>query len=277
MIRYVRYVITIFAALACGSPCLAQSSVSLFTNAVPAVAAVQDTAAQTLGVKFWSTQPGTISGIRFFRGAKSKKGYTVGLYSATGTKLASAHVGHDTSPVPGWHQVNFSAPISITANTTYVATYYSPQGQYAKTQYGLQQTATTGPLNAPAGSTVGGNGVSRSGASFPTAGTDDTNYFVDVVFTPSPNAPVPNLSIVLTPTNPTIPANAPLGSLVAAVTAKWSDGSPFTGAISFGPPNSNAGGIFAIDKNQNLIINPSGPGVGSAGGSIANVTIVATQ
>jgi hypothetical protein len=41
-------------------------------------------------------------------------------------------------------------------------------------------------------------------------------------------------------------------------------------------PNSDSGGIYAIDRNNNLI-NPSGPGVGSAGGSVQNVTIVATQ
>ena|ERR1700680_1329067 len=46
---------------------------------------------------------------------------------------------------------------------------------------------------------------------------------------------------------------------------------------SFGSPNSSDGGIYAIDSSNNLIINPSGPGVGSAGGTIQNVTIVATQ
>ena len=87
----------------------------------------------------------------------------------------------------------------------------------------------------------------------------------------------PYLSVALTPANPTIPSTAALGSMVAKITATWSDGSPFTGTIAFGSPNSNGGGVYAIDSSHNLIINPSGPGVGSAGGLVENVTIVATQ
>jgi hypothetical protein len=67
-----------------------------------------------------------------------------------------------------------------------------------------------------------------------------------------------------------------MGSVVATITPSWSDGSPFNGTLSFAPPYSNAQGIFAISGN-NLIINPSGPGVSSAADATLNVTIVATQ
>ena len=271
----IRAAVLMCALLVYGPPCFAQSSISLFTNAIPATVVNSDTTAVTLGVKFWSAQAGTVSGIRFFRGAKNPNGYIVALYSASGLRLALVRLEADSGPLPGWQQANFSTPIPIKANTTYVAAYYTSNGLFASTPKGLAQTVTSGPLNAPAASAVGGNGVYQTGSRFPTLGFLQTNYFVDVVFTPS--ASTPSLSIVLTPANPTIAANAPLGSTVAAISAKWSDGSPFTGTISFGPPNSNAGGIFAIDKNQNLIVNPSGPGVGAAGGSIANVTLVATQ
>jgi len=40
-----------------------------------------------------------------------------------------------------------------------------------------------------------------------------------------------------------------------------SDGSPFTGSFGFGAPCYDAGGIFAI-SGSNIIVNPSGPGVG---------------
>jgi hypothetical protein len=40
-----------------------------------------------------------------------------------------------------------------------------------------------------------------------------------------------------------------------------SDGSPFTGSVGFGNPYYDAGGIFAI-SGSNIIVNPSGPGVG---------------
>jgi hypothetical protein len=51
---------------------------------------------------------------------------------------------------------------------------------------------------------------------------------------------------------------------------------PFTGTLSFAQPYSNDQGIFALSGN-NLIINPSGPGLSAAPNSTQNVTIVATQ
>jgi hypothetical protein len=46
--------------------------------------------------------------------------------------------------------------------------------------------------------------------------------------------------------------------VVASLTAAWSDGAPFTGTLSFGPPNYSAGGVYALDSNNNLIIKLSG-------------------
>lgn len=49
--------------------------------------------------------------------------------------------------------------------------------------------------------------------------------------------------------------------MVASFAVTMSDGSSFTGTVGFGAPNFDAGGIFAISEN-NIIVNPSGPGVG---------------
>ncbi|HKM72874.1 MAG TPA: hypothetical protein VJX94_22885, partial [Stellaceae bacterium] len=75
---------------------------------------------------------------------------------------------------------------------------------------------------------------------------------------------------------PSITSSAPLDSVVATITASWSDGSPFAGTLSFGPPYSNDQGVFAISGNS-LIVNPSGPGVSSDANATLNVTVVATQ
>jgi hypothetical protein len=260
-----------FALLMSGAA-RSQSTVSLFTNVVPATPVDKTTKPTTLGVKFWSSQAGTISAILFYRAAKSPNGYVATLYSAGGsTVLGSVTMATESGPVPGWQQAVFAAPISISANTTYVAAYYAPSGQYAETSSGLANTVTSGALNAPAASTVGGNGVDCRGNCFPNS-TGSANFFVDVAFTAS--APV--LNIALNPPNPTIPSTTPLGAVVATVSVTWSNGAPFTGTLSFGPPNSNGGGVYALSGN-NLIINPSGPGVSTAGGSVQNVTIVATQ
>jgi hypothetical protein len=90
---------------------------------------------------------------------------------------------------------------------------------------------------------------------------------------PGPPPPAPIISF--NPPNPAIPATTPKGAVVAGIVVAMSDSSPFTGTLGFGPPNYDAGGIFAI-SGSNLIINPSGPGVGSDGGTIQNCTIVAS-
>jgi hypothetical protein len=247
---------------------------SIFSNFAPVNVVDTNTGATTLGVKFWSTQSGSISAIKFYRGATSPQGYVARLYSASGTLLGSVTMAQESRPVPGWQQAVFASPVPIAANTTYVAAYYAPSGQYSDTPYGLSQTVSNGPLNAPAASLVGGNGVRKNGLAFPTRDWEDASFFVDVAFTPTVQS---YLSITANPPNPTIPSTTPLGSVVAELTAAWSDGSPFTGTLSLGAPNFGSGGVYALDSNNNLIISPLGPGVGSAGGSTENITIVATQ
>jgi hypothetical protein len=256
-----------------GNNSLAQS-VSLFGNTVPDNPVEADDAAVTLGVKFWSTQPGTISAITFYRGAVSPDGYVARLYTARGDVLAEVTMPQESDPVPGWQTATFAGPISISANTTYVAAYYAPSGQYADGYYGLSQGVATGPLAAPASATVGGNGVYFYGNGFPRSSWEASNYFVDVLFTSAVETPY--LILSCDPPSPSISSSAPLGSLVATITATWSDGSPFTGTLSFDQPYSNDNGTFALLDNS-LLIDPAGPGVSALGDTIQNVTIVATQ
>jgi hypothetical protein len=94
---------------------------------------------------------------------------------------------------------------------------------------------------------------------------------------PAPPLPPPPTPIIsFNPPNPAIPAMTPKGAVVAGIVVAMSDGSPFTGTLGFGPPNYDAGGIFAI-SGSNLIINPSGPGIGGDGDTIQNCTIIANQ
>ena len=133
---------------------------------------------------------------------------------------------------------------------------------------------TNGSLTAPAISAAGGNGVWDNGNVFPRSTYLSSNYYVDVAFAPTGSSRY--LSLKFEPPNPTISSSAALGSVVATILASWSDGSPFTGTLSFGAPYSNNQGIFAISGNK-LLINQSGPGVSSAANSTLNVTIIATQ
>jgi hypothetical protein len=246
-------------------------TISIFGNAVP-VDPTGAGAKETLGVKFWSSQAGTVSAIRFYRAAASSTGYVASLYSAGGTLLGSATLTSDSCSVPCWEVANFASPISIAANTTYVAAYYSPKGQGAGDPEELKNGVANGPLTAPASSAAGGNGVYNSKKSFPTSSHEASNYYVDVTFVPTGTV----LTLSFNPSSPSIAANAPLGSVVATITASWSDGSPFTGTLSFAQPYSNDNGVFAISGNT-LIVNPSGPGLSADANTVQNVTIVAAQ
>jgi hypothetical protein len=90
-------------------------------------------------------------------------------------------------------------------------------------------------LTATAIAAVGGNGVYDYGNVFPSSSYEDSNYYVDVAFTPT--APAPYLNLSFNPPNPSIPANAPLGSVVASIIESWSNGSPLPGRCPLLRPN----------------------------------------
>lgn len=251
------------------------NAITIFDYATPKTPVVLDTGAVTLGVKFLSAQPGKVSGIRFYRGATNRLGYVVKLFAASGRLLAAAKTWKDTCVVPCWEQVNFASPVSLAANTTYVAAYYASGGRYAADKFGLTDTHSAGPLRAPASGAIGGNGVYTYSTGFPKETWVNTNYYVDVAFMPNASAP-PHLTLTFNPPSPSIARAAPRGTVVSTIVAAWSDGTPFKGTLGFGPPYSNDAGTFAISGNK-LIINPAGPGVSALGGTIRNVTITATQ
>jgi hypothetical protein len=247
MRRYILSLSLIFSSIFMGGMkiSLAQS-ISIFGEAVPSNAGDSTKTPSTLGVKFWSTEAGTISAILFYRDMTSPQGYVASLYSADGALLGSVAMATESGPVPGWQVATFASPIPISPNTTYVAAYYVPSGDYTRVPQGLSQGVTTGPLTAPASSAVGGNGVYSRSQSFPRYNWESTNFLADLLFTPA--APTAYLTLTFDPANPTAARNASAGTVVATITASWSDGSPFTGTLSFGPPYSDDQGVFAISK-----------------------------
>jgi hypothetical protein len=240
--RDLRFAAVIVAAFVCAAQVSEAQTVTLVGNAVPSTPVESDTAAVTLGVKFWSSQPGTIAGVRFYRGYKaSSSGYTVKLFSAGGTLLASARTAKDTCAVPCWEEVNFASPISIAANTTYVAAYYTGNGRYADDQYGLTNGMTSGPLVAPASGQVGGNGVYTYSTGFPTQVWNASNYYVDISFTPSaPQVAQTPKAVSFSPAGPVnVSDTAPAGTTIAAILVTTSDGKPFAGTVSISAQSVN--------------------------------------
>jgi hypothetical protein len=252
----------------------AEATLTIFGDATPQTAVVPDTRPVTVGVRFQSAQRGKVWGIRFFRGATSRDGYAVKLFAANGSLLAAAKTWKDTCFVPCWEQVNFRSPVSLAANTTYVAAYYTPNGQYAADKFDLTNLRSAGPLTILVSAAVGGNGIYTYSAGFPDQAFENSNYYVDVAFTPDASISR-QLVISFNPPSPSILPDAPLGTVVATIIVTWSDGTPFVGSLGFAP-HSNDGGIFAISDDK-LIINPEGPGAVALSGTTRNVTITATS
>ena len=85
----------------------------------------------------------------------------------------------------------------------------------------------------------------------------------------------------MSPNTPQVPDTTSVGAVVATYTVTMSDGSPFVGTIGFGPPNFDAGGIFALTGSPtggNIIVNPNGPGVGPNLSTVTDhITLIAMQ
>jgi hypothetical protein len=178
------YTITDGLSSASANVALTVADASLFGGAyTPTAVSVNDPNSIELGVKFQAAQNGTITGIEFYKGPNNTGTHVADLWSATGTLLATATFTSETAS--GWQEVNFSNPVSVTAGTTYVASYHT-NGNYSATPNFFATALTNGPLTAPASSTSGGNGVYAYGSTslFPTNSFNATNYGVDVLFRP---------------------------------------------------------------------------------------------
>jgi len=175
----------------------------------PATAAVKDSSAISLGVKFTPAADGAVIGVRFYKGAGNGGTHTGSLWSSSGSRLATATFVSESSS--GWQTVYFAQPVQVTSGTSYVAAYYAPRGNYASTGNFFASKWTNGPLSAPAGT----NGVYAYGSdTFPTGSWSSTNYWVDPLFVAAPPQP-----------QPTVPAGAKTVFAASATPANpnWND------------------------------------------------------
>jgi Domain of unknown function (DUF4082)/Bacterial Ig domain len=154
-------------------------------SAVPTTVDSADVSSIEVGVKFSADTTGYATGIRFYKSAANTGTHIGNLWSTSGTLLATATFTNETGS--GWQQVSFSSPVPIAAGTIYVASYFAPSGHYsADSGYFTSSGLDDPPLHLPA-NTVTPNGVYsyKSSSVFPTSTFNATNYWVDVVFTPS--------------------------------------------------------------------------------------------
>jgi hypothetical protein len=134
-----------------------------------------------LGVKFTADFSGSITGVRFYKSTANTGTHIGSLWSTSGTRLAQATFSGETDS--GWQSVTFASPVAVTAGTTYIASYFAPNGHYAMSGSGLASAVDNGPLHTIA-SSVSGNGVYAYSATstFPSSTYNATNYWVDVMY-----------------------------------------------------------------------------------------------
>ncbi|HEX9227999.1 MAG TPA: DUF4082 domain-containing protein, partial [Arthrobacter sp.] len=153
----------------------------------------------TLGVRFASSSPGKVTGIRYYKSAGNTGTHTGALYTVGGQQLASVTFTGESSA--GWQTGTFSQPVDIAADTEYVAAYRTPTGVYSAVGGGFGSGITRGPLRAAYDS-----GAFTYNGDFPSA-SSTASYLVDVDFT----ATVPPLSVTAQ-----VPAADSLGFPVAS-------------------------------------------------------------
>ncbi|MEQ1832053.1 MAG: N,N-dimethylformamidase beta subunit family domain-containing protein, partial [Candidatus Eisenbacteria bacterium] len=182
-----------------------------------------------LGMKFRSSVDGTVTAIRYYKGAGTTGTHLGHLWSAAGVQLAEVTFTGETAS--GWQEATLSSPVAITANTTYVVSQHSASGDYPFTNPYFTSAVVNGPLRALANGEEGPNAVYAYTAapSFPTSNFQSSNYFVDVVFATAAGPDV---------TPPTVTSTVPaagasgvvVGTSVAAVFNEPLDPLTVTGA-----------------------------------------------
>ena len=138
-----------------------------------------------LGMEFETATDGSIDAIRYYKAPSETGTHTGNIWDGNGNLLASVEFSNETAS--GWQEQALETPLSIDADTTYVVSV-NVNEYYALTSGGLNSSITNGEIAAVAD---GSNGVFNTNPdAFPTQSFNNSNYYRDIVFTPT--APNPN-------------------------------------------------------------------------------------
>jgi hypothetical protein len=235
-----------------GCPC------DVWPNApTPTIVTVSDPNPVELGVRFTSDVAGTVTGIRFYKGPSNTGVHVGDLWSNAGALLGRATFANESAS--GWQQVNFATPVTIAANTVYVASYFAPNGEYsADIGFFANAGVDAPPLHLLKDGVAGGNGLYGYGSSpsFPASTYHSNNYWVEPLFTPAsstgPDTTPPTVvattpagaagsegtpsPITATFSEPIDPATLTTATMLVATAA----GAPIAGTVSYDPTQAMA-------------------------------------
>lgn len=174
---------------------ITMESTSIWSDADTPESSVNDSGSIELGVKFRPKVNGQLTGIKFYKPSGATGSHTGSLWTIGGSNLATGTSTSETAS--GWQTITFDTPATVTAGTTYIASYYSTDAFYAYiSSYFATQGISSQYLDALATGVVGNNGVYKVGTSgFPNTGSGgSTSYMVDVTFTPAPDSGGPTVT-----------------------------------------------------------------------------------
>jgi hypothetical protein len=147
--------------------------------------AIQQSYPINLGVEFKPAVNGKIYGIRYYKGYSNVGTHKAQLWNATSPTNLLAESVFENESDRGWQTVSFTNPISLTANSTYIASYTAPYGKFAFNDgYFNTNIIKNNSLELIRG---------RYGpiAEFLADSYNKSNYWIDVVFVPDDILPPP--------------------------------------------------------------------------------------
>lgn len=245
---------------------------------------IPDSGPVEVGVKFSSNKNGVIRGIRFYKGSTANGGAHVGsLWSQSGTLLGQATFTGETAS--GWQEVLFAAPVSINANTTYVASYFLPQGNYSRNGSYFSTSFSNGnSLTALQNTGLEPNGVYfyTGSPAFPTDNAGDQNYWVDVIFAANSTTTATYNLTNITANNGCLLSGSPISTASIVVTAVVNPGavtgtSPLCiGATVTYTSNGDIGGTWSSSNTLVATVNTTTGLVTAVGAGTANIIYTVT-
>lgn len=160
---------------------------NMFGAAVPSTPDGGTTGSAMVGTRFTVLQPGSFTGVRFYKSAANTGTHIGYLYDViSGSPLRTVTFTGESAS--GWQEATFSSPLNVDANLTYIVAYYAPNGHFASDANYFSANPSAYPFeynNQAGGFSSGAAGIK------PNDTTTATNYYVDPIFLPDAGAPCP--------------------------------------------------------------------------------------
>lgn len=197
-------VVTLFALLASAmvilnpiSSIAAQPSYSILGTVTPKTLSDPDRSPVEVGMRFQTSRGGSVTALRYYRGPANVGPHSGRLWGPGGQVLGMATFTNETAS--GWQQASLAKPVVLTPGAAYTVSYSASHGAYS---YETESLSPSRPHMTNALTAT--QGVYSYGTEMPSSVWRNSNYFVDVLFTPTlDTTPTPETTVTTPTTKPT--------------------------------------------------------------------------